>query len=171
MTDERIDPGRNGHAASPCTEYRDRASALHDGELVEPLEDAASRRHALLCEACREFERRLPDVSTELSLLRGTPVRDVWPALRDEAGRVRRPARARPGAALAAAAAGALATWGILSWLAAERARQGAAPASLERALATIASESSNQVELARLLDTPELRLLAHLGAVKEDDR
>ncbi len=175
MNGHELDPNRNGHADSGvCAEYRDRVSAAHDGELLgaEGSDvDVLLSRHALLCESCREFERRLPGVAAEFAVLRGTPVRDLWPALSDEAARTRGFARPRASAALAAAAAGALATWGLLSWLAAEHARQAGAASSVERALATISSESSGQAELARLFDTPELRLLAHLGAAKEDVR
>lgn len=173
MNDHELDPDRNGHA-DVCAEYRDRISAAHDGELVvadSPEADVVLRRHALLCEACREFERRLPGIGADLAVLRGTPVRDLWPALSEKAARTGGFARPRASAAFAAAAAGALATWGLLSWLAAARARNAGAPTSVERALATISTEASGQVELARLFDTPELRLLAHLGAAKEDVR
>jgi len=184
--DDRIDPSRNGHAVSDaCAAYRNRVSALHDGEVAEGDASGASgtsggsaasdpwRRHALLCESCADFERRLPDVRADFAALRGTPVRDLWPALRDATspaiGSARTPSSV--GLGFAVAAAGALATWGLLSWLAAEGARDRGATAGLERALATISSESSGRVELARLLETPELRLLSALGAAKEDVR
>ena len=171
MIDHGPDPTRNGHdGPGDCGEYRDRASAVHDGEPVGTERDRAWRRHALSCDACKEFDRRLSEVAGDLAAIRGTPVRDLWPELRRASSRAR-PARTRTSAGLAVAAAGALATWGTLSWLAGDRAPGVDRALGVERALAAIASESSDQVELARLLETPELRLLARLGAVKEDVR
>ena len=170
----------NGRVPVDCDGFRERISAAHDGKddlggarqldrERGSVRDGAWRRHALSCPACGAFEADLSGIVAELAVLRGTPVPDLWPAIRARAGLRERRSWRSPAIPLAAAAAGALATWGVLSALANGGPR--ASVAGLERALAVISAETAPPAALARIDGTPERLLLAHIGATKGDER
>ena len=165
-----MSPTMNMERPDACREFRERTSAVHDGEHAGEEARGSWSRHALSCADCQEFERRLPEVASDLAVLRGTPVPDLWPTI--AARTLHRPRRSW--IPFAAAAAGALATWAVLAGLASERSRPPSGAPSLARALASIAAAGAQPEALTRIDRAPELQLLAHLGrvgATQEENR
>ena len=148
---------------SACDEFRERIANWIDSP---DSETDAWRRHARACPACAVFEANLRSVETDFGLMRGTPVRDLWPQI--EMKLAATPVRAGPvrkfGMRAVAAAAAALAVWSTLAYFSQHGDSNTLEEDGLARAVGMLSTLSATPNELAQRDSIPEVRLLARIS-------
>jgi hypothetical protein len=158
------------HSFCSCDEFRERIS-YHIDDLDS--ESVAWRRHALACEACATFESNLRNVHIDLGLVRGTPVRNLWPDIAAKVAST--PRRAAPVRGFvvrtAVTAAGALIMWSALALMSKRAGSQAEGKDDLARALATLWVVSTTPDELVHTDSVPEVRLLGLISDRGGDQR
>jgi hypothetical protein len=156
------------HTPSACNEFRERISSQSDDRGSDAI---AWRRHALACGACASFEANLRSVHIDLGLVRGTPIRDLWPEIAMKLAST--PTHKRPvrtiGTRAAMAAVGAGIMWSSLAFIS---QRSGASThRGLERSLAALSLVSTTPDEIVHTDSVPEVRLLARIAGNNGEQR